>query len=113
MSNRVIIESLEEILAKPGLSKARRKNLEARLAYWRKQSTNRRNITPAIEKSAKVRHMKARRKYRVIRPMIIRLQAEGLTGKEIVAALREAGITNLQGKPYSLGGIQHIMKSAP
>lgn len=109
---QVIIDTLEELLAKPDLSKTQRKIFEVRLGYWRDRRKPGRDTAVAVKKSTAVRHMAARRKYRVIRPMIIRMQAEGLTGKEVVAALKEAGITNLRGKPYGLSGIRYIMRQA-
>lgn len=108
--NSVVIGSLREVLAKPGLSPRAREIAEARLKYWQGKQTKHRDTTRAVEKSANNRRMAARRKYRIVRPMILRLQGEGLTGKEIVIALREARVTNLRGKPYGLGGIQYIMR---
>ncbi len=111
MSTQVIISCLRDTL-KLDLAPGVREGLEARLRYWLNGTNkpNYQNTTPACEKSARTRHRAAVRKYREIRPLIIRMQAEGLIGKEIVTALREAGVTNLQGKPYGIGGIQYIMR---
>ncbi len=111
-SGYTIIKSLRESLVKPGLKPTARRILQARLDYWLAKTDNQRRRDTALagEKSAKVRHIAARRKYRVVQPMVIRMQAEGLIGKEIVVRLKEAGVTNLQGKPYGLRGIQYIMR---
>ncbi len=113
MSTQVIISCLRECLAKPDLVPAVRRGLEDRLRYWEGKATRPyQDTTQAVKKSARVRRMAASRKYRVVRPMIERLQAEGLMGKDIVAALGKMGVTNLQGKPYGLGGIQYIIRRA-
>lgn len=115
MNNRnIIISALRESLASPDLAPAARRILQVRLEYWLNKAkpvvANYRDITRATKSSARSRRMAARRKYRVVRPMIILMQTEGLKGKEIVTHLKEAGVTNLRGKPYGLGGIQYIMR---